>query len=112
MLRSVSISPGSVRRRRSEIWSAESERLLVPDKVLPAVIGSRESSSAVVITPADRPVGESTKVRTRRPAYRFAAAMPRSLDASTDFWAAWLIHSGGVSSANTADVMIGPASGL
>jgi hypothetical protein len=48
-----------------------------------------------VITPADMPVSASIKVRTRRPAYRLAAAIPRSLEASTDFWAAWLIHSGG-----------------
>ncbi|HJV14047.1 MAG TPA: hypothetical protein VJ625_09155 [Propionibacteriaceae bacterium] len=60
-----------------------------------ASVGSNESSSSVVITPADIPVGPSINVRTRRPAYRLAAAMPRSLEASTDFCAAWLIHSGG-----------------
>jgi hypothetical protein len=45
--------------------------------------GSNESSCAVVITPADRPVGASIKVRTRRPAYRFAAAIPCSLEATS-----------------------------
>jgi hypothetical protein len=107
----VNVSPGSVRRRRLETCSADSERL-VPDEALPASFGSSESSCAVVITPADNPVGALIKVRTRRPAYRLLAEIPCSLDASTDFWAAWLIHSGGYSSASTADVMRGPASGL
>jgi Uncharacterized protein conserved in bacteria (DUF2252) len=111
MRRSVKVSPGSERRRRSEIWSADNESS-GPDEPLPAFFGSSESSCAVVITPADCPVGALIKVRTRRPAYRLAAEIPRSLEASTDFWAAWLIHSGGDSSASTADVMCGPASGL
>ena len=76
-----------MRRRRLEICSPDNDRF-VTDETLPASAGSRESSCAVVITPADRPVGALIKVRTRRPAYRFAAAMPRSLEASTDFWAA------------------------
>ena len=91
--RSVKKSPGSVRRRSLEIWSADS-LIFVSDR--PSIfVGNNESSCAVVITPADRPVGALIKVRTRRPAYRFAAAMPCSLEASTDFWAAWVIHSGG-----------------
>jgi hypothetical protein len=64
----------------------------VPYEAPLSFTGSSESSSAVVITPADRPVRALVKVRTRRPAYRFAAAIPRSPEASTDFWAAWLIQ--------------------
>ena len=41
--RSVNSSPGSVRRRRWEICSSDSDRF-VPDESLPTLAGSRESS--------------------------------------------------------------------
>ena len=86
-------SPGSVRRRSLEIWSADSE-MFVRDRPS-TFVGSNESSCAVVITPADRPVGALIKVRTRRPAYRFAAAMPRSLRRAPTSGLPGVIHSGG-----------------
>src|SRR5215212_3779629 len=87
--RNVNTSPGSVPRRRWEISFADSDRFLPDLRLRPsAPVGSSESSWSVVITPAEVPVAASTKVRTRRPAYRLAAAMPTSLEACTDFWAA------------------------